>query len=93
MGLTDKQRIELLDPSLTPLHQHYFIREWIDVDDAPTHIIDILHRLADMDKSERAKFYFVNDQVYYLDVHVEKMVKHATKGWISTTRYTISRKK
>ena len=61
--------------------------------DAPTYITDILHRLADMDKAERKKFYFVNDQVYYLDVQPEKLVKHATKGWISTTRYTISRKK
>ena len=93
MGLTDKQRIDLLDPLITPTHQHYFIREWIDVDDAPTHIIDILRRLADMDKSERSKYYFVNDQVYYIDVQPEKLVKHASKGWITTTRYTISRKK
>ena len=92
MGLTDKQRIDLLDPLLTPLHQHMFIRKWIDVTDAPTHIVDILHRLADMDKSERKKFYFVNDQVYYLDIEPEKLVKHATQGWITATRYTISRK-
>ena len=91
--LTDKQKTELLDPVLTPQHHYQFIRKWIDVTDAPTYIKDILLRLADMDKAERKKFYFVNDQVYYLDVKPEKLVKHATKGWINTTRYTISRKK
>jgi len=90
--LTDKQKIELLDPVLTPLHHYQFIRKWIDVTDAPSYITNILHQLATMDKSERKKFYFVNDQVYYLDIQPEKLVKHATKGWITSTRYTISRK-
>ena len=91
--LTDKQKIDLLDPLLTPLHQHMFIRKWIDVTDAPSYITNILHQLATMDKAERKKFYFVNDQVYYLDIEPEKLVKHSKQGWITATRYTISRKK
>ncbi len=91
--LSRRQRLDLLDTLLTPLHHHMFIRKWIDVDPMPKHIYLILDRLWHMPKEEKKKFYFVGDAIYYCDTTPQAWVKHETRGWIKAKKYTISRQK
>ena len=90
--LTQKQKIDLLDTAKTPDHLHEFIRQWIDVSDAPEHILDILERFSAMNHAELKKYYIVRDQLYYLDYTPEKLVKHSVQGWKTARSYVISRK-
>ena len=90
--LTDKQKIDLLDTARTPNHLHTFIRQWIDVSDAPEHILDMLQRFSAMTHAELSKYYMVQDRLYYLDYTPEKFVKHQKQGWKTARSYVISRK-
>jgi len=92
MGLTDKQKIDLLDTARTPDHLHEFIRIWINDDDAPSHYKNILEQFAQLSHAELKKYYIVRDQLYYLDYTPEKLVKHQKQGWKTARSYVISRK-
>ena len=90
--LSEKNKIDLLDQMITPIHHLPFVHKWVHDDSRPPHITDILCRLSQMGKAERSKFYFVDDEMYVVDYKPEKLVKHAVDGWKHSKTFVISRK-
>lgn len=62
-----------------------FVRKWLDVEDRPEHITDMLYRFQTMTHDEQGEYYVnpLTDEIFILDDRRTQYIKHHEHGWIT----------
>jgi hypothetical protein len=54
-------------------HLHPFLHKWLYREDRPQHITHMIKCLAEMDIHEQRKFWFSNDELFYIEKQRPKL--------------------
>jgi hypothetical protein len=72
--LETKHIKKLNNPQQMSEHLHPFIRKWMHTRNRPEYITHMLYCLSNLDVREQKSFYFIGDQLHYVD-QSQKIVK------------------